>query len=109
MTHRLTPDVLPYRGHGIASKSEYAKQMALLRRVADSAMMGEQGLAVLNASEMDSDTTDAFIAISRGGLVRRRSDGFYKLTDYGRLYLHQREPRYIPEHASRDTRTRGSR
>jgi len=92
-SHRLTPDVLPYVGYGMMTKSEYDAHMRILRRVRDHGAKGATAVDVFGDNDQYA-TGDreyqAGMAIVRGGLVKEDRDWRFRLTPYGRVYLEQR-------------------
>lgn len=90
---RLTPDALPYAGHGIMGPSEYKAHLHTLRQVRDAEVRNGRGAPELPGADapIGGATYMGSIATARAGLVRQSRDGFFVLTPYGREYLAQRE------------------
>ena len=85
---RLTPDVMPYEGMGIAPPGEYKAVLAFTRAAAKGQMR-----ALVHATQdadMSSDEYRGAVAALRGGLVKGTMGGGYEITPYGKLYLEQR-------------------
>ncbi len=85
---RLTPDVMPYDGVGIAAPGEYKAVLAFTRAAS------KNDLRTLVRYTQEADTLSneyrGAMAALRGGLVKGEMGGGYKITPYGRLYLEQR-------------------
>ena len=95
---RLTSDVLPYHGVGIASPGEYKAQVAFLRTVKKAEETHGRNPdpwgvhRFLDADTMSNEYRGAMATI-RGGLVQQSGHdhtGPYRLTPYGQVYLSQR-------------------
>ena len=85
---RLTPDVMPYDGVGIAAPGEYKAVLAFTR----AASKNDLRTLVRYTQEADTSSNEyrGAMAALRGGLVRGEIGGGYKITPYGHLYLEQR-------------------